>query len=323
LSNRLTISIFPCSFRATRGFSIPVAILDELAFFRIEGASVDKDIVDAIRPAQATFPKSKLIKISSPYMKAGELYRDFTTRDKRPELLCFQASSWLMNPSTPQSFLDAERERDPEYFEREYEAQFTDQLSSAFSRDAVESCVVPGRFELPYSDLFEYAGATDPHGGGADEFAVSVCHREGNRIVQDAIRGYRGKRPQDTVIEISALLKSYRIKRVVGDRYSGQWVRQAFLGQGIEYEVADITASESFLELLPLVNQGSIEILDERIQKGQLLSLERRKSKSGKDSLGHPASGHDDRANALALAAYSAREQTGNEARVIQSLGIW
>ncbi len=30
LTNGLTISIFPCSFRATRGFSIPVAILDEV-----------------------------------------------------------------------------------------------------------------------------------------------------------------------------------------------------------------------------------------------------------------------------------------------------
>ena len=37
LTNNLTISIFPCSFRATRGFSIPVAILDEVAFFRVEG----------------------------------------------------------------------------------------------------------------------------------------------------------------------------------------------------------------------------------------------------------------------------------------------
>lgn len=73
LTNGLTISIFPCSFRATRGFSIPVAVLDEVAFFRIEGVNVDRDVIDAIRPAQATFPHAKLIKISSPYAKAGEL----------------------------------------------------------------------------------------------------------------------------------------------------------------------------------------------------------------------------------------------------------
>ena len=136
LTNNLTITIFPCSFRATRGFSIPVVILDEVAFFRVEGVHVDKEVIDAIRPAQATFPRSKLIKISSPYGKQGELYRDFSTRHHRPELLCFQAPSWKMNPSIPQSFLDSQRERDPEHFEREYGAIFSDTLTSAFRREA-------------------------------------------------------------------------------------------------------------------------------------------------------------------------------------------
>ncbi len=56
LTNNLTVTIFPCSFRAPRGFSIPVAILDEVAFFRVEGVNVDKEVINAIRPAQATFP---------------------------------------------------------------------------------------------------------------------------------------------------------------------------------------------------------------------------------------------------------------------------
>jgi len=68
LTNGLTVSIFPCSFRAVRGFAVPVAILDELAFFRVEGINVDKEVIDALRPAQATFPRSKLVKISSPYV---------------------------------------------------------------------------------------------------------------------------------------------------------------------------------------------------------------------------------------------------------------
>jgi len=119
----------PCSFRATRGFSIPVAIIDELAFFRVEGAVVDKEVMDSIRPAQATFERSKLIKISSPYSQQGELYRDFANRQSRPDFLCFQAASWLMNPSIPQAFLDAERERDGELFDREFAALFSDSIS--------------------------------------------------------------------------------------------------------------------------------------------------------------------------------------------------
>ena len=133
LTTGLTISIFPCSFRAPRGFSIPVAILDEVGFFRVEGVNVDKEVIDAIRPAQATFENAKLIKISSPYGKQGELYRDFATRHQRPDLLCFQATSWDMNPGISAAFLAAERTRDPEYFEREYAAIFSDSITSAFS----------------------------------------------------------------------------------------------------------------------------------------------------------------------------------------------
>ncbi len=301
LTNGLTISIFPCSFRATRGFSIPVAILDELAFFRVEGVNVDKEVIDAIRPAQATFPRSKLIKISSPYAKQGELYHDFARRHNRPDLLCFRAASWDMNPSISQVFLEAERERDPEYFDREYAALFTDSISSAFSREAVEACVVSGRRELPYCSEYTYFAAVDPSGGGADEFCLCLVHKEGQQVVQDCIRAYQSKRPQDVVAEMAGTLRRYRVSEVTGDRYSGEWVRQAFRKQGIHYEVSSPTASEAFLELLPVINQGTVELLDDRRQATQLIALERKRGRTGKDSLGHPAGGHDDRANALAL----------------------
>ncbi len=304
LTNGLNISIFPCSFKATRGYSIPAAILDELAFFRVEGVNVDKEVVDAIRPAQATFPRSKLIKISSPYAKAGELYRDYASRTTRDDLLCIQAASWQMNPSIPKKFLDSERSRDPEMFDREYGALFTDTISSAFSREAVEACVISGRFELPYQTGRHYFAGVDPSGGGLDEFTLSIGHVEEKHVTQDCIRGYRSKRPEDVVGEMAKVLKDYKVSQVTGDRYSGEWVRQAFRDQGIEYIVSELTASEAFLELLPLINQGRIDLLDDQTQTRQLIALERKKSRTGKDSLGHPVGGHDDRANSLALAAF-------------------
>jgi hypothetical protein len=313
LRNGLTISIFPCSFRATRGFSVPVAILDEVAFFRVEGVNVDKEVIDSIRPAQATFPRSKLIKMSSPYSKAGELYRDFSTRLTRDDLLCFKAASWEMNPTISKSFLDSERERDPEMFEREYGAEFTDSISAAFTRESVEACIIPGRFELPFSSGFQYRAGVDPSGGGPDEFTLSVAHAEtDNRIVQDCLRAYRSKRPEDVVGEMAKTLKNYHLNKVCGDRYSGEWVRQAFQKQDIGYEVSAITASEAFLELLPLINQGAIALLDDKVQTRQLIALERRKGKTGKDSLSHPPGGHDDRANSLALAAFGAKRPTSS-----------
>src|SRR5262245_42313584 len=79
---------------------------------------------------------------------------------------------------------------------------------------------------------------------------------------------------------------------------------------GIEYVVSDITASETYLEPLPLINQGSIELLDDKKQTSELLCLEKRKSRTGKDQLTHPQGGHDDHANSLALASVAvARER--------------
>ncbi len=78
LTNRLTISCFPSTLRSLRGWSIPVGVLDELAFFRMEGAAdSDAEIQASIRRGMLSFPNPRLIKISTPYMKSGVLFEDF------------------------------------------------------------------------------------------------------------------------------------------------------------------------------------------------------------------------------------------------------
>jgi hypothetical protein len=71
---------------------------------------------------------------------------------------------------------------------------------------------------------------------------------------------------------------------------SGDWIRTEFLKHGVDYQTADLTTSEAFLELLPKINQGieTIELLDDPVQRGQLVALERRKGISGRDALSHP-----------------------------------
>jgi len=300
LTNGLTISIFPASFKSSRGHAVPVCVIDELAFLKVEGVNVDREIIDSIRPAQAQFPRSKLIKISSPYAKAGELYRDYANRHKNPAALVFKLPSWTMNPSIPRAYLDSEKLRDPEYFDREFAANFSDSISNAFNREAVEACVIPDRHELPPLYKTRYIAACDASGGGADEFTLSICHRGADRIVQDLIRGWRSKNPQGTVAEITQILRRFGIRRITGDRYSAEWVASEFRKHGVEYVVSELTASEAFLELLPEINSGTVELLDDRIQTAQLIGLERRTSRSGKDMLGHSPGAHDDRCNSLA-----------------------
>ena len=87
---------------------------------------------------------------------------------------------------------------------------------------------------------------------------------------------------------------------VTGDRYSGMWPRERFEVHGIEYETADKNRSELYLELLPAINSGRVELLDLPPLISQLQGLERRTSRAGRDSIDHPPGSHDDVANAVA-----------------------
>ena len=91
----------------------------------------------------------------------------------------------------------------------------------------MEACVVEHRYELPHQSEFVYTAGVDPSGGGPDEFTLSVCHRENNKVVQDLVRGWVSNRPNDIVQEIAKILKTYGISSVKGDKYGGEWVRQA------------------------------------------------------------------------------------------------
>ena len=87
---------------------------------------------------------------------------------------------------------------------------------------------------------------------------------------------------------------------VTGDRYGGEWPREQFRKRGIEYKPADKPKSELYLELLPAINSGKVELLDNTRLLAQLRSLERRTSRIGRDTVDHGPGGHDDLANAVA-----------------------
>jgi hypothetical protein len=110
------------------------------------------------------------------------------------------------------------------------------------------------------------------------------------------------------VKEFSDALKAYGISRIHGDRYAGEWPREAFRKCGVEYRVADKTNSDLYLTLLPLLNSGRVELLDHKRLVVQLCGLERRTSRGGRDSIDHVPGGHDDVAKAVAGAAVIAAQ---------------
>ena len=64
--------------------------------------------------------------------------------------------------------------------------------------------------------------------------------------------------------------------------------------------MADKPKSDIYRDFLPLLNSGEVELLDHTKMINQLINLERRTARSGKDSIDHPPGGHDDLINSAA-----------------------
>ncbi|MCW8917521.1 MAG: hypothetical protein OQL08_01695 [Gammaproteobacteria bacterium] len=307
LSNRTVIEISTASFRSVRGYTLAAVIADEIAFWRSEdSANPDYEIINALRPAMATLD-GKLIALSSPYAKRGELwenYRRYFGKEDR-SILVAQADSMTMNPKLPPRVVAAAMERDQAAALAEYMAQFRSDLEAFVTREAVEACVVPGRYELPNLSTNRYRAFVDPSGGSADSMTLAIAHEERRDkqtiTVIDAVREVKPPfSPEAVVTDFCALLKGYRISTVTGDRYGGEWCREPFKKQGIKYELSAKPRSDLYRDMLPLINSGQIELLDHDKTVNQLCSLERRTARSGKDSIDHAPGAHDDIANSVA-----------------------
>jgi hypothetical protein len=101
----------------------------------------------------------------------------------------------------------------------------------------------------------------------------------------------------------------YRVNKIEGDRYAGEWPREQFRRQGIGYEVATKSKSDLYVALLPLLTSQMVELVDQPRLIQQIVGLERRTARGGRDSIDHGPNGHDDLANVVAgVSAMFARQ---------------
>lgn len=303
LANGLRVAAYPCRPAAVRGLRARVAVVDELAFFLTsEARPVDTEMLRAVRPALAT-TGGRLIILSSPYGQSGALW-DLHRRHygrMHSDTLVWQAAAPTMNPTLPRDYLDRMRQDDPEAYRSEVQGEFRAGLATLLDPDALDACVRRGRRDLPPAKGVTYHAFTDPSGGRRDAFTCAVGHRDGERLVVDAVRAWRAPfDPAAVTAECADWLRSYRVSEVTGDRYGGEYPREAFRRHGITYTVADKDRSALYLELLPHVNAGSVELPDDPALLREARGLERRRGPSGRDRVDHRPGAHDDRINAAA-----------------------
>ena len=300
LSNRSVIEVGTASFRSVRGYSLAAVVCDEIAFWRSdESANPDVEIINALRPAMATL-SGKLICLSSPYSKRGELWNTYRRHyGEQGDILVAQADTRTMNPSLSESVIKRAYERDPAAAAAEYGAQFRTDIESFIDRSLLEALVRDGPAELAPDHRHTYSAFCDPAGGGADAFTLAIGHMDQGKVVVDVLRDRRGP-PGSIVAEYAHLLHMYHLRAVTGDKYAGQWPAQEFARHDIHYHHADKSKSDLYIETLASINNRRVELPDSDRLLNQFSVLERKTSRAGKDSIDHPPGGHDDLANAVA-----------------------
>ena len=314
LKSGVAIAVGTSNFRRVRGITGLAAICDEIAFWHSEDSSnPDSEILTALRPTLAT-TGGPLMAISSPYARKGEMWtaysRDFGA-DGDPSILVAQGATRDLNLSiskTLDDWIARQYERDPASAVAEVGAQFRTDVETFVPLEIIRACTDPVAERMPERGI-SYVGFVDPSGGASDAFTLGIAHMEGNIAVLDVVREVSPPfSPADVTEEFVSLLKAYNVSTVRGDRYGGQWVVEQFNGHGIMLEPSELNKSEIYAELLPMLNSRTVALLDNERLVHQLNGLERRRGRTGRDTIDHPKGGHDDLINAAAGALVLAQD---------------
>lgn len=316
LKNGIEIVVKPASWRSTRGFTVGLLIMEELAYWRFEeeSANRDKEIYTAIKPAMTTIKNSLIIGISTPFARQGLLWRKFEKHHGKPgSVLVWTASTWLMNKTVSEEELRKENfeELGPAEFGAEFEAKFREDIEGYLPLEIIERAIVKGRmFNPPDSEVDEYFAFCDPSEGvhkGGDSMTFSIAHPEieedtEKRIcVLDYLMEARPPFDNKEVIrEIMMICKQYNVYEITQDRHAIGWIAADLEPHEIRVEASDKTKSDIYEYFAVLMNKNEVELLDNPRLKSQVVGLQRILKSGGLVKIDHYRGGHDDCINAAA-----------------------
>jgi hypothetical protein len=319
LKNNFVISVQTCSYRAPRGISAPLGLLDEVGVWRVDGADVDREVVRSLTPAQIQFPNRKLILLGSPWVKAGVLFERWERRSENADRLVVHCPTPVMNPLIPAEELAREEQADPQNYRREFLAEWLDDVDqflpdcdiTAAIRAGVRERAPAGMLKGAYSAAIDASGLT-----GKDRFTLAVGHRAvrgsaGVGTTFDLLRGWSREPIAMVCDEVSQILKGYSLRSVVADQFGFSFLRELLRQRGIEVIQVPFSARskpEIFLDLKIGLSRGQIGLLDHAPSLRELRSLESRRTSGGNYSISAPRSGHDDFAAVIALLTHKTKQ---------------
>ena len=318
LKNGVKIICAPCNTKGMRGLPICVLIMDELAFFRVEGVNQDSVIFNSLRPRQSQFEFSKYFLISTAGSRQGLFFSEFDRGFRQKDRLTIQADTRFVNPEISQNFLDKEEIRDKDNWNREFNAVFSEKLEAFFGFELLQKpFVLVG--DLPYRAGYNYHLALDQSGlSGRDRFALAISHREGDIAIVDVVRSWQTKDLDVILNEIGSLAKAYHLSVASIDRYSKGYVEASFKKIKLPVKIRPSLAVV-FVVLKSKMIQDKLKLPDRPDLKAGLKNTIAVYNKSNQLTIIHergPA-GHADESDAVAGVVY---EAIGKEEEKLQGI---
>lgn len=164
LSNGSTVRAVPASTAQIRGWSVDLLIIDEAAF-------IEPEIWRAAEPAIIARPGARVLLMSSPWGGPDHFFRALWTRAQGGATGELEAWHWPsgVSPLVDDVLLEAIRERETAaYFEREYEAKWTDSAGAYFTMAELDAATDDAADLLTLDDDLDALRALGWVVGGVD-----------------------------------------------------------------------------------------------------------------------------------------------------------
>lgn len=322
--SRVRIRTNAASSKSSRGSACPTILCDEIAFWGSDpnAKETDIEIIRAVRPSMAQFEGfDMMIKLSSPNIKQGVLYnthKKFKAGETTKNVVVLQSPSWMFNDRIPKNRFYLDFDDDPDNFDREFRANFTDSVSTFIMPEAIDKCTRKGVTFLPPEDKsasVTYFAAIDA-AFKSDRFTFSLVGQKEGRLTQYVVHTWEGTKTKpveahEVAQYLAKVVREYGLNEIHSDQFAYQPLKEIFAKFGItlvEQVFTNTFKKKIYYNLKNLIHSNNIDLLDYPPTQVELKQLQVEQSSMGTIRIGHPVGGKDDHADSLAISAYLAME---------------
>ncbi len=306
--NESWVIALPCGITGAtlRGHTAHLAILDEAAF-------IPEEVINNVVLPMLSTTDGSCWMLSTPYDREHVFYKIFND----PSWSIYHLPSGA-NPLISKEFLEEQRKLIGETnYLQEYEAQFVDDTNAYFPMTLIRPCIdpeLPEVYELRQHEESAYAGY-DP-GGKQDPAALIVVTKNKDGYAVRYAKTWLNQDYTTTDFAVIDICKAMGVEKLfvdqtglgnpilehLNDIYQKERVHGVFLTQKRKEEV--------LLNLKLLFEQKLIRIPNDRGLLANLNCITYERSHTGNYYFKHGQGTHDDLAYSLALAVWTAKENT-------------